>query len=69
MIIDARSVFGNTLFREIFITAYWIIWTTRNTIIFDNAQANLSNWKRDFKEELGLVCSKAKPRRQTALNL
>ena len=67
MIIEARTVFGNALFREIFITACWVIWTTRNAIIFDNGQANLSNWKREFKEELGLVCTKAKPSRQAAL--
>ena len=34
---------------------------TRNDIIFDNGVCNLSVWKRHFKEELGLVCTKAKP--------
>jgi hypothetical protein len=59
MIIEARTAFGNTLFREIFITACWIIWTTRNSIIFDNGYANLNNWKREFRAELDLVCTKA----------
>ena len=43
MIIDARTSFGSPIFREIFITACWIIWVTRNTVIFDDVQANLSN--------------------------
>jgi hypothetical protein len=30
MIIEAQNVFGDHIFREIVITAYWIIWTTRN---------------------------------------
>ena len=67
MIIDARTTFGSPIFREIFITACWIIWVTRNAVIFDNGQANLSNWKRQFKEELDRVCTKAKPSRQDAL--
>jgi hypothetical protein len=68
MIIEARTAFGNTLFREIFITACWIIWTTRNSIIFDNGYANLNNWKREFRAELDLVCTKARPNRQTTLS-
>ena len=67
MIIDARTSFGSPIFREIFITACWIIWVTRNAVIFDDVQANLSNWKRQFKEELDRVCTKAKPSRQDAL--
>jgi hypothetical protein len=51
------------IFREIVITACWIIWKMRNSIIFDIASCNLSVWKSNFKEELGLVCTKAKPSR------
>jgi hypothetical protein len=69
MIIEARTTFGNPVFREIFITACWTIWTTRNAFIFDNEHFSLPNWKRVFKEELGLVCTKAKPSRQPAFNL
>ena len=69
MIIQARENFGNANFREIVITACWIIWTTRNGVIFDNGQININIWKRRFKEELGLVCTKAKPNRQTSLSL
>ena len=36
MILQARENFGNANFREIVITACWIIWTTRNGVIFDN---------------------------------
>jgi len=61
MVIEARTTFGHCIFREIMITACWIIWKTRNDIIFDNGVCNLSVWKRHFKEELGLVCTKAKP--------
>lgn len=67
LIIEARTDFGNALFREIFISACWVIWTTRNSIIFYNGNGNLSNWKREFREELDLVCIKAKPSRQHAL--
>lgn len=68
-VIDARTDFGSPLFREIFITACWAIWTTRNAIIFDNGQINVNLWNRQFKEELGLVCTKVKPTRQASLSL
>jgi hypothetical protein len=60
MMLQARADFGSVIFREIIITAYWVIWNTRNKIIFDNGQRNLTLWKRQFREELGLVCTKAK---------
>jgi hypothetical protein len=53
MVIEAREAFGSTIFREIFITACWIIWLTRNSVIFYNGQINLNAWKTRFKEELG----------------
>jgi hypothetical protein len=46
-----------------------VIWTTRNGVIFDNVQNDINQWKRVFKSELGLVCTKAKPSRQAALDL
>jgi hypothetical protein len=67
MVIDASTSFGSPIFREIFIMACWIIWVTRNVVIFDNGQINLNNWRRQFREELDLVCTKAKPSRQAAL--
>jgi len=67
MIIEARTNFGSIIFREIVVTACWIIWKMRNNIIFDNASCNLSVWKSNFKEELGLVCIKAKPSRSLIL--
>jgi hypothetical protein len=69
MIIEARTNFGSIIFREILITACWIIWKMRNSIIFYNGSCNLSVWKRNFKEEVGLVCTKAKPSRSNLLNL
>jgi hypothetical protein len=69
MVIVARSNFGNPIFREIFIIACWVIWTTRNAIIFDNEQVDHSKWKRLFKQELGLVCTKAKPAIVSTLNV
>lgn len=60
MIIQARSDFGSPTFREIFITACWIIWKSRNGVIFDNKAATLLNWRADLKMEIGLVCIKAK---------
>ena len=68
MVIEARSAFGSPLFREIFITGCWTIWMTRNGVIFDNGQININIWKRQFKNELGLVCLKAKSARQNTLN-
>lgn len=47
------------IFGEIFVTACWVIWTLRNDVIFDNGQISLNIWKRKFREELGLVCTKA----------
>ena len=69
MIIVARTNFGHSIFREIFITACWVLWTTRNAVIFDNGQANVNTWKLQFREELGLVCTKAKPERHTSLSV
>ena len=69
MVIDARLNFGNPIFREICITACWVIWTMRNAVIFDNAQFSIIDWKRCFKEELDQVCTKAKPSRQSQLNI
>lgn len=67
MVIDAKTAFGSPKFREIFITTCWTIWVTRNAVIFDDGQVNLNIWKRQFREEFGLVCTKAKPSRQAAL--
>lgn len=60
MVIEARTSFGHHIFRELMIIACWIIWKVRNNIIFDNGTCNMLIWKRLFKEELGLVCIKAK---------
>jgi hypothetical protein len=68
MILQARMNFGSVIFREILITACWILWNTRNSIIFDNGHKNLQVWKRQFKDELGLVCTKAKPSISAAIN-
>jgi hypothetical protein len=69
MVIEAREAFGNSIFKEVFITACWIIWLTRNGVIFDNGQININAWRRQFKGELGYMCTKAKLARQTQLNL
>jgi hypothetical protein len=69
MVIKARTIFGHSIFRELMITACWIKWKTRNNIIFDNGNCNLSTWKRLFKEELGLVCIKAKAATKGPLSL
>ena len=53
MIIEARNAFGSHISKEIVITPCWIIWTTRNRAIFDNASFSLIRWVEDFKE-LGL---------------
>ena len=68
MVIEAREAFGSIIFREIFITACWIVWLTRNSVIFDNGQINLITWNTRFKEELGYVCAKAKASGQSLLN-
>jgi hypothetical protein len=68
MVIEARSRFGNPLLSEILITACWVIWTTKNRVIFDHGQTNIIDCKREFKEELGLV-HKAKPSRQEPISL
>jgi len=60
MIIQARLSFGSHIFREIFITACWNIWKSRNGIIFDNLPASLMTWKATFKADLSVVCIKAK---------
>jgi hypothetical protein len=69
MVIVARTDFGSSIFREIFITACWVIWKTRNVVIFDNAQASVDFWKIQFREELGLVCIKTKLDKHLTLSL
>lgn len=69
MILQAIADVDSIVFREIVITTCWIIWTTRNAIIFNNGQININAWKRHFKDELGLVCTKAKPAKQIPLSL
>ena len=68
MVLQARADFNNAIFREIAITACWVIWNTRNDVVFDNGQINIHLWKRQFKEEFGLVCTKAKAARQVKLS-
>jgi hypothetical protein len=69
MFIKARLNFGSHIFREIFITAAWAIWKVRNGVIFDNKAASITEWKILLKEELGLVCLKAKRRIADPLKL
>lgn len=69
MVIEARTNFGHPIFRELMITACWIIWKMRNSIIFDNGTCSLHLWKTMFKEELGLVCIKAKDVIKGPLNI
>jgi hypothetical protein len=68
MILQARADFDNVIFRGIIITGFWVIWMTRNGVIFDNGQIDINLWKRQFKEELGLMCIKPKPARQAPLS-
>jgi hypothetical protein len=60
MIIHARLDFGSHIFKEIFISACWTIWKARNRIIFYNKATSLMEWRAALKEDLGLVCIKAK---------
>jgi hypothetical protein len=55
------------MFRELVITACWVIWTTRNDVIFDNKSFNLDMWKVSFKAELDLVCIKSKQKTGDAI--
>jgi hypothetical protein len=69
MVIDAQTNFGNAIFRELFITACWVIWTMRNSVVFDNEQVSLNLCKRIYKDELDLVCIKANEKRQAPLSM
>ena len=62
MLIKARTDFGSHIFREIFISACWSIWKVRNGIIFYNKALYLVEWKLVLKEDLSLICIKAKRR-------
>jgi hypothetical protein len=69
MIIEAGTAFGSPIFREIVITGCWTIWTARNGLIFYSKPCNINSWKIRFKEEIGLVCIKAKPNLAGSLNM
>jgi len=69
MVLEARETFGSKIFSKIFITGCWIIWLTRNGVIFNNGQVSITAWKIRFKEEFGYVCTKAKVSRQNQLNI
>lgn len=64
----SQDKFGNLIFKEIVITSCWVIWTTRNGIIFNNGSCNLNASKAHAKEKLGWVCIKAKPSRKGSLD-
>lgn len=53
MILQARIDFDSVIFREIIITAYWVIWNTRNKIIFDNGKTIFKCGKDFSKKNLG----------------
>jgi len=67
MVLEARGQFGHAIFREIVITGCWVIWTMRNSIIFDNGSCSLSLWRSRLKDELDLVCIKANEKRRIPL--
>lgn len=67
MMCAARNAFNSSIFRELVITACWIIQKSRNAIIFEGKSFNLDIWKRTFREEVGLVCIKAKKKTAEAL--
>lgn len=69
MIIEARMKFGAAIFREVVISAGWCIWISRIGVLFDNKPCNITSWKIHFKEEIGLICIKAKPSRAGSLKL
>jgi len=58
MVIEAREAFGSSIFSEIFITACWVIWLTRNDVIFDNGQISLNAWKGRLKKSLDMFVQK-----------
>ena len=60
MVIEARNAFGSSVFIEIVITACWIIWTTRNRVIFYGESFTLDRWLINFRKGVSLVCIKAK---------
>jgi len=68
MVLQARADFDNVIFREIIITARRVIWNTRNKIIFYNGQRDILLWKRQFRVELSLVCTKAKPSKSALIS-
>lgn len=67
MMLKAKLNFMNPCFREVLITTCWAIWTTRNVMIFDHGRVDTSVWKRRFIQELGHVCTKAKPSLRDAI--
>jgi hypothetical protein len=61
MVIQARTDFGSRILREIFISSCWMIWKARNGIIFFyHKSTSVQDWKNTLKEDLSLVCIKAK---------
>jgi hypothetical protein len=69
MIVQARSDFGSSIFRDISIVACWSIWCRCNAIIFDNGVLSLARWKSIFVYELSLILLRAKPRVKLELEL
>jgi len=69
VVIEARLDIGRSYFREIIIAICWIIWTSGNRLIFYNIPCTVNKWKEHFKNEISLVCIKAKPNLEGALNL
>ncbi|KAF8650895.1 hypothetical protein HU200_063808 [Digitaria exilis] len=60
MILQALQDFGSSIFRQVVMLAYWVIWCHRHSIIFDNGTTSFEVW-RAFFEELKLVTLGVKP--------
>ena len=65
---EAKSVWNNQMFMEIFLYASWSLWKERNNKHFRRIDPTIGSWARRFKEDLSLLIHRAKEKHKQFLS-
>ena len=65
---EAKTVWNNPMFMEIFLYASWSLWKERNNKHFLRIDPTVGSWARRFKEDLSLLIHRAKEKHKQFLS-